>query len=146
MYICDNCGDTREELATYRYYDKVDGNSMMSGWVEEVEDSCSCGGTYTEAAICPLCGLYMPEDKQVCDNCVEEYSRDFELVSKYAQSTGEEEYLDFLVKFIGTERVISFLSERAKELYKLLPSLASRCKEYAEEYIDDFISFLKENK
>lgn len=68
MYICNLCGDTKEELNTAKNWSEC-GNQMVCEVVSD--DSCSCGGNYEEAETCPLCGEYITADKILCDDCVE---------------------------------------------------------------------------
>lgn len=73
MYICEHCGELIEELPSERYYDRVDGNWAMSGWVEEEDNSCSCGGDFVEAVKCKICGEWTnPQESNICKECLKE--------------------------------------------------------------------------
>ena len=73
MYICEICGDVVDEIPTYTYYEKVDGNWAMSGYITE-DKPCHCGGDYVKAVECKICGEYMPKyEGEVCESCKKEY-------------------------------------------------------------------------
>lgn len=75
MFICDNCGKIVEDLPKTRYYHNVPGNSAVSGYIEEADDECGCGGNYFEAGECERCGDLFPRKKDwqtVCEKCKQE--------------------------------------------------------------------------
>lgn len=73
MYMCPNCGRTREELPTY----KIPYEYGM-GYVfdEETDFTCMCGDDYQVASVCEECGEYfVDEDKTgLCEKCLDEYT------------------------------------------------------------------------
>jgi len=72
MYICRECGSLVHETTTHRYYDRVDGNWAMSGYVEE-SNCCSCGGDFVEAENCKICDAWInPEHGKICEECLKE--------------------------------------------------------------------------
>lgn len=76
MYICDKCGNLVEKLDTYTE-SRPYGDSYC---YEEMENNeCGCGGEYTEAEICEVCGNYenklemelIEKDKYICNKCID---------------------------------------------------------------------------
>lgn len=79
MYICTECGEVFDNI---------------SWWIEpHGEELCGCpycGGAAQKAKKCGVCGLYYLEEELnggVCDECIDEYRRDFN--SCYELSIGE---------------------------------------------------------
>jgi hypothetical protein len=69
MYICEDCGNTREELK--EEYIAVgnfpDGNN---GFCDTISD-CDCGGEYVEAVKCKECGDWASElFNGFCEDCL----------------------------------------------------------------------------
>lgn len=152
MYICEDCGHLREELVEHRRYDKVDGNSMMSGWITEVDDKCSCGGYYVEAVKCPLCGDWVAPDEceGVHEDCYKEACHDLEKVIKYAEQGESEDLFILLTEYVfDKEDVVQILLKQAKYEYKV-PILKERIDKELENYtndnIGDFANWIGENQ
>lgn len=77
MYICDDCGAV---------FDEPFGQRQPHGEVYEV---CpACGGSFSEAKHCPVCGEYHHPAEQrfeVCDTCMK-WKRTKERVLAYAKA------------------------------------------------------------
>ncbi len=135
MYICDTCGEVREELDTHTYYDRVAGNSMMSGYTTEIDDSCSCGGTFVEAVECPICGDWANPDENegIHEECYKEKCHDLETVVKYA---GDDLYTLLTEYVFSQEETIAILLKAVREAYAL-PTDKSRIDNALERFTDE---------
>ena len=142
MYICEHCGELREELPCSKYYDRVDGNWAMSGWVEEEDNECSCGGTFVEATECPVCGEWTnPKEGNICKECLKE-EMTLENAIEYSRECGfgyEIELPDFFEFYTAKEieeiLIKHILSTKTKE--------QGNVKEYCENDISCFSDFLE---
>ncbi len=73
MYVCKECGEIFEEPEHC-----VERHGFTDGMYEEWDGCPECGGNYTEAFCCDLCGEYIQGDyietkngTLICENCYE---------------------------------------------------------------------------
>ena len=92
-YRCLECGHIFEEgeQATWREYM---GECHGSPAYEEFSGCPICKGSYEETKQCKICGGEFLEDELnggcVCDECIEEYSKDFDTCYKISANEKEE--------------------------------------------------------
>ena len=67
MYICDKCGEIRDDF-DLRSYKEAHGEKLT-------DYSCGCGGELVEAKQCPICEKWFIAEKtnSVCETCMKEY-------------------------------------------------------------------------
>lgn len=144
MYICESCGEVKEELPCSRYYDRVDGNWAMSGWVEEEDKECSCGGTFVEATECAVCGEWInPKNGRICEDCLKA-EMTLENAIEFSEKCGgtyNVELPDFFE--IYTEKEIKEIL--IKHIMSTLHKEQRSVEEYCKEDISCFSDFI-ENK
>ena len=108
-YICLNCGN-------------IFGEGEQVNWVEshgENWDGCPCcGGDFEKAVKCKICGAECLEDELnggcVCDECIEEYSKDFDTCYNIANQDKQE------IKINGLLATIFDTSEIEQILFEFL--------------------------
>ncbi len=147
MYICDCCGDTVEGLNVRRYYDEVPGNSMMSGYMYEVDDECSCGGHYVEAVECPICGDWVDPDEcgGMHKDCYEGECN-LDNVVEYARHLGDDYLFQLLTEYVfSKDEVVEILLKNAKEWYDapFKKRIDKELKAFTDNDIGDFAEWLE---
>jgi hypothetical protein len=73
MFVCKNCGNLVEEIPTIK---QCHGHtSLGQPLTETIDGLCSCGGDFTEATQCKICGEWFDNTELdgVCEVCIEEY-------------------------------------------------------------------------
>ena len=78
-------------------YEKFSGCPICKGSYEETEQCKICGGEFLEDELNGSC---------VCDKCIEEYSRDFEICYKIGETEKEEIKINSLITSILNADVI----------------------------------------
>lgn len=75
MFVCKNCGKLIEdyELPTAKQCHGY--TSLGQPLTETIDGLCSCGGEFTEATQCEICGEWFDNTELdgVCEVCLEEY-------------------------------------------------------------------------
>lgn len=99
-FKCLSCGHIFEEgeQATWREYM---GECHGSPAYEEFSGCPICNGEYEETKQCEICGGEFLEDELngegVCDDCIEEYSKYFDICYKIADTEKEEVKINALL-------------------------------------------------
>lgn len=144
MYICLDCENVFDEANETKYYDKVDGNSAMSGYVTEY--SCpSCGSEYFEEAVeCEFCGEWtVTEDlhEGICENCISEKAT-VEIAVKYGETEKQTIELNGLLAYaFSDEQINEILLRELKEAARIYPQKIKA--EIIEFYGCDMEAFAK---
>ena len=107
------------------------------GYATEKFSGCPvCNGSYEETTQCKICGGEFLYDELnggcVCDECVEEYSKDFDACYNIANQDKQE------IKINGLLATIFDTSEIEQILFEFLNKDGEKidCSEYIEEYIE----------
>lgn len=142
MYICERCGEVRDEDELRECSERVFncyGEYMGS---KSYQSDCSCGGEFVEAGECEICGEYIVPGERVCNNCIEEYATVENAILFGAQAD-----------CLGIIKINGFLEEcfTASEIENILRAhlenkdLLKAKKFCIEDNKDGFIEFIKEN-
>lgn len=99
MLVCDWCGRVVDSVNCWEDKDFVDnGLGLECVRSDTICEDCSCGGTFTEATNCLLCGdfFYDKHYREICDDCLEE-----EATFENALKMGDEEDCKEEIKING---------------------------------------------
>ena len=144
MYICEFCGNLKEELSSYHSYDNVDGNPSMSGRIDEEDTQCTrCWGEYVEAIECKLCGEWTnAKNGDICDECLKK-EMTLERAIEFSKECDSDYTVDlpaffgfYTPKEIEEILVKHILSTNTKEQANVI--------EYCSNDIDNFRDFIKD--
>ena len=112
-FKCLSCGHIFEEgeQATWREYM---GECHGSPAYEEFSGCPICNGEYEETKQCEICGGEFLEDELngegVCDECIEEYSKDFDVCYKISANEKEEIKINaLLVSLLDVDEIETIL-------------------------------------
>lgn len=151
MYICEYCGNSVDEIPTITYYDRVDGNSAMSGYITETEN-CSCGGNYVEAKECACCGEYIStKGKDICDKCI---TKNMNIQTTIAYSDEyvtptEIEINSFIASIFDKKQINSILIKAMTEMIDSgdcnIKDFEDKAKNFCNEDRNNFYEYLMEH-
>lgn len=142
MYICDSCGDIRNELKE-EYIECGNFQDGNNGFCDTISE-CDCGGTYVEAVKCEQCGDWAAElHNGVCEDCLAE-----EATVANAELFGEinKEKIKvngFYVKVFGEAQINSILHSKFLEL-TTEAERRTKATEFCLEDKEEFGEFIKE--
>ena len=137
MYICNNCGNTKDELRLCRQGSEF-GNQTV--YEEYYDDSCSCGGYFDEAEECACCGEYMSGDNYIiCEACLEKEAM-YENAKEYGDENKEEvEINGFYANAFSADKIEEILDRELKNS----SSAKEAAKRYCHEDTGCFADFLE---
>lgn len=128
MFVCNNCGDTADELPEY---------TKDYGFGCLCDTECYCGGNFVDAKKCEICGKWIPQENysSVCDECLEE-----SITFETAINVGEQDYKrivinGYLASEFTVDEIESILKRELLEAEKLNRKL--KYKEYCLENKQD---------
>ena len=133
-YRCLDCGHIFEEgeQAVWREH-----HPYGMGYATENFSGCPiCKGDFEETKQCTICGGEFLEDELnggcVCDECIEQYSKDFDTCYNIANQDKQE------IKINGLLATVFDASEIEQILFESLNKDGEKidCSEYIEEYIE----------
>lgn len=133
-YRCLDCGHIFEE-GEQAVWEEHHPYGM--GYATENFSGCPiCKGDFEETKQCTICGGEFLEDELnggcVCDECIEQYSKDFDTCYNIANQDKQE------IKINGLLATIFDTSEIERILFESLNKDGEKidCSEYIEEYIE----------
>lgn len=121
MYICEDCGNTEEELTTTNNPVWIEGRLVHD---EKIVDRCRCGGDYVKAKKCSECEEWFAElngygKDKICDSCLERHIN-FETAIAYGEETEEEIEINGYLANQFTAYQINAILERELREYVML--------------------------
>lgn len=145
MFICEDCGSTREEeeLNTVYVDSGVKFQDGNNGW-DELDTDCSCGGVYVEAEKCEHCGEWAAFlHNGVCDDCLEGEATVHNAIS-FGNSNQEDISVNgYFAKLFGEAQINSILRNKYLELTTEAERKA-KATEFCLNDKDEFAEFIKE--
>lgn len=133
MFICLNCGEVFDE-------NNIGNTTENRGYYGDEKCSAKisccpiCAGEYEEAAQCKICGEYHPKDDLtggVCEECLDDYRRDFDVCYKISVDARETQKVNInrlIYHLLGVEEINNTLAE-----YIRTNMNGVDCSEYIEE-------------
>lgn len=141
-FKCLECGHIFEEGECASWYEH---HPYGMGYATEDFSGCPiCKGDFEKTVQCKICGGEFLEDELlggcVCDECVEEYSKDFDTCYNIANQDKQE------IKINGLLATIFDTSEIEQILFEFLKKDGEKidCSEYIEQDKDWFAEKLAE--
>ena len=144
MYKCLDCGHIFEdgEQGTY-----IETYGLDNPPYKEISCCPLCKGDYEEAKNCEICGeIYLEEELEggVCDNCIQEYSRNLKFCVEAFDETKAVELNQFLA-FCFSKREIEEILYR--ELEKCDKSCYFNwCSQFVDKNREEFAEKIKESE
>lgn len=141
-YKCLECGNIFEEGEQVRWEEHHPYG--MGSAAEEFSGCPLCNGDFEETKQCEICGGEFLEDELnggcVCDECIEEYSKDFDTCYNIANQDKQE------IEINGLLATIFDTSEIEQILFEFLKKAGEKidCSEYIEQDKDWFAEKLAE--
>lgn len=137
-FKCLECGHIFEE-GEEACWNESRGEFWGTPCSEEVSGCPSCGGDYEETTPCEICGSEHLDDELfggVCEECIDEYRKDFD--SCYEISLGEKEKIEI-------NSLLAYLFEPSDIEAILIKHIKTNCPDIdCSEYIDNDISWFGE--
>lgn len=136
MYKCLDCGHIFEEGEESKWSESR-GEFWGEPCTEEMSGCPLCDGDYEEAFTCEICGSEYTEDELfggVCENCINDYRKGFDVCYKIASSEKKEIKINALLASLFCDSDIEdILVEHIKER---MPDVD--CSRYIDEDISWF--------
>jgi hypothetical protein len=133
-YKCLSCGHIFEEGEQSYYEDK---HGLENPPFERVVCCPICGGVYEETERCKICGCECLEEElnsEICDVCVDKYSRDIDICLKIGEKDTETVELNCFLAFVfDKEYIEKLLLRELNDLRKCAKSLLEMdCEKFVE--------------
>jgi hypothetical protein len=136
MFICETCGHIFDEDEIY---------SVKEDYGQTFDCCPNCGGNFTEAEQCDICGDWTSVDDlhdSVCENCISAYRYDFSECARIGEIEKEEIKLNsFLVSMFTTAEIEELLLKELEKSNKFKPV---NCSPFINSDIEWFASKIKE--
>jgi hypothetical protein len=135
-YRCLDCGHIFEEGEQAEW---VEMHGFRGGGGEHFSGCPLCHGEYQETVRCEVCGAEHLEDELnggVCDECIDEYRKDFSACLKISRSEGEKETIKInalIATLLDDGDIEQILIEHIKER---MPDVD--CSAYIDNDISEF--------
>lgn len=118
-YVCEYCGKVldEEELPVYNEDYGFETGIGYKSIIQEIVDTCNCGGNFVEATECEMCGEYFNDcdDIGICNNCLEENAT-FENAIKIGDDNPEKIYINgYLASEFTNEEIEEILRRELVE-------------------------------
>jgi len=146
MFICESCGNTREELLTYK---ESRGNFPDGNNSEMVTDcECSCGGNYVEATKCLSCGDWFNDSDNlggICSSCFDKFA-DFENALDYGEEEKGNIHINgFLASQFTEIQINEILKRELVEAHILMPlEIDNGARKFCRDNDRNFSKWLRE--
>lgn len=135
MYKCLECGHLFEEGEQKKRKENR-GEYWGSPCYEEMSGCPLCNGAYEETTACKICGGHFFADelhgKRVCNDCLNEYKRNFDICYKIADTEKETVKINALLTSLLSVNKIEAI------LYNYLKDKENDCSAFVEQDKDWF--------